>query len=91
MCFDQGEVLWRVMVCGQEKGGFLVLCRVLTGCRAPQNGKTPLMWAICNGFLQVVHELLACGADVEAKDEVRGGLPWLIGCVCRGRWRGGWV
>ena len=43
------------------------------GCRAPQFGKTPLMLATHRGKLEVARELISQGADIEAKDEVRGG------------------
>ena len=46
--------------------------RVLTGCRAPQDGWTPLMWAAHQGNLEVARELISKGADIEAKDKVRG-------------------
>ena len=46
--------------------------RVLTGCRAPQVGWTLLMWAAHRGNLEVARELISKGADIEAKNEVRG-------------------
>ena len=46
--------------------------RVLTGCRAPQDGWTPLMLAALHGNLEVARELISKGADIEAKDKVRG-------------------
>ena len=39
--------------------------------RAPQDGQTPLMRAAAGGRLEVVRELLAKGADIEAKSKVR--------------------
>ena len=42
------------------------------GCRAPQNGWTPLMWAAMKGKLEVARELISKGADIEAKNKVRG-------------------
>ena len=41
--------------------------------RAPQYGQTPLIWAAEKGILEVVRELIAKGADIEAKSEVREG------------------
>ena len=46
--------------------------RVLTGCRAPQYGRTPLMLAALEGQLEVARELISKGADIEAKNKVRG-------------------
>ena len=45
--------------------------RVLTGCRAPQDGWTPLMYAAHFGKLEVARELISKGADIEARDKVR--------------------
>ena len=45
-------------------------------CRAPQKGETPLHRASRKGHAAVVEQLLAAGADTEAKDVVskeRGG------------------
>ena len=41
-------------------------------CRAPQFRKTPLHHATSGGHAAVVEQLLAAGAAVDAKDEVRG-------------------
>ena len=41
-------------------------------CRVPQDGETPLHLAAHRGRVAVVEQLLAAGADVEAKDTVRG-------------------
>ena len=41
-------------------------------CPALQSGQTPLHRAAYSGHAAVVEQLLAVGADVEAKDEVRG-------------------
>ena len=56
-------------------------CRHLRGgraclpdrCRAPQRGWTPLHFAAMFGHATVAGQLLAAGADVEAKDTVMGG------------------
>ena len=41
-------------------------------CRAPQFGSTPLHDAAVRGHASVVEQLLAAGAAVDAKSEVRG-------------------
>ena len=41
-------------------------------CRAPQDGCTPLHFAVAEGHAAVVEQLLDAGADMEAKDKVRG-------------------
>ena len=41
-------------------------------CRAPQDGDTPLHIAALKGHATVVEQLLAAGADMEAKDVVSG-------------------
>jgi hypothetical protein len=41
-------------------------------CRAPQRGTTPLHRAAIEGHPAVVEQLLAAGAAVDAKDQVRG-------------------
>jgi len=41
-------------------------------CRAPQMGETPLYHAAIRGHAAVVEQLLAVGAAVDAKNEVRG-------------------
>jgi hypothetical protein len=57
-------------------------CELLTEMgRAPQYGNTPLILAAWNGRLEVVQELLAKGADIEAKNKVRGGGGSMIGAV----------
>ena len=51
--------------------------------RAPQDGKTPLFIAVREGRVELVEQLLAAGATVDAKDEVVGGGA-RIGKVLRG-------
>jgi len=41
-------------------------------CRAPQRGETPLHRAAEGGYPAAVEQLLAAGAAVDVKDEVRG-------------------
>ena len=41
-------------------------------CPAPQYGSTPLYFAAMKGYAEVVEQLVAAGADVGAKGEVRG-------------------
>ena len=48
-------------------------------CVRLQDNKTPLHWAAFKGYASIVTELIAAGANLEAKDKVRG-----VGCVCRG-------
>ena len=48
-------------------------------CRAPQNGYTPLYYAAIGGHSAVVEQLLAAGAAVDAKHEVREGVGVRIG------------
>ena len=52
--------------------------------RAPQDGWTPLIMAARYDKIKVVRELLAFGADVEAKDKVIGGngLFDAARCLC---------
>ena len=50
-------------------------------CRAPQDGHTPLHLAAMKGPASVVEQLLAAGADTEAKDSVSGELGG--GCQMR--------
>ena len=45
-------------------------------CRAPQDGDTPLHLAVEHG-LAVVEQLLAAGAAVDAKGNVRGDGVWI--------------
>jgi hypothetical protein len=40
-------------------------------CRAPQFGSTPLHYAAVRGHASVVEQLLAAGAGVDAKGQVR--------------------
>ena len=40
-------------------------------CPAPQSGRTPLHRAAVFGHAAVVEQLLAAGAETEAKDDVR--------------------
>ena len=49
-------------------------CRnqVLTRGHAPQNGLTPLHFAASFGHVEVARLLLKVGADINAKDPVRG-------------------
>ena len=47
-----------------------IACCELTGCRAAQDGTTPLIEASRKGQVGVVSELLGKGADIEAKDDV---------------------
>ena len=49
-------------------------CCLPEPCRAPQFGATPLHRAANGGHAAVVEQLLAAGAAVDAKDEVRGGV-----------------
>ena len=46
---------------------------LIESCRAPQHGLTPLHEASRTGDATVVEQLLAAGADKEAKDVVSGG------------------
>ena len=46
--------------------------RLVEACRAPQDGYTPLHFAAFKGHETVVKQLLAAGADTEAKDQVSG-------------------
>ena len=41
-------------------------------CRTPQDGWTPLHYAVRGGHAAVVGLLLAAGADMAAKDKVMG-------------------
>ena len=62
------------MALAGREGGRVMLWyvrRVLTGCRAPQEGETPLMLAAREGDLEVARELISKGADIEARDKVR--------------------
>ena len=43
---------------------------------ARQDGNTALIWAACNGHLEVVRVMLAAGVDKEAKEKVGG----IMGC-----------
>ena len=56
------------------------LC-LIERCRAAQNGYTPLHLAAVKGHAAVVEQLLAAGADTEAKDVVSG--EWAGGCQMR--------
>ena len=47
-----------------------IACCELTGCRAAQDGNTPLIYASWNGHVGVVSELLGKGANIEAKGDV---------------------
>ena len=48
------------------------------GCRAPQDGHTPLIKAAMEGEREVVGNLLGKGANIEAKDEVRRSMARLM-------------
>ena len=48
-------------------------------CHLPQGGHTPLLLAADGGHTAVVEQLLAAGAAVDAKDEVRRGVGGWIG------------
>ena len=54
--------------------------------RAPQDGQTPLNLAAGKGKWEVVRELIAKGADIEVKDQVREGgrlHDWCCAaCLC---------
>ena len=49
---------------GACDAGVCVSCA--DGCRAPQDGRTPLMLAALGGNLEVARELISKGADIEA-------------------------
>ena len=53
--------------CAEETWG-----RLPERCHAPQWGESPLHRAAQRGHAAVVEQLLAAGAAVEAKDQVRG-------------------
>ena len=55
--------------CEEETGGCLA-----ERCHSPQDGETPLHCFVQYGDAAVVEQLLAAGAAVDAKDEVRGGV-----------------
>ena len=77
------------MALAGQGGGVRCWCVCVScadGCRAPQYGNTPLIRAALNGRLGAVQELLAKGADIEAKNEVREGgrlHDWCFSvCLC---------
>ena len=74
-----------LLVLGRLAGGDCIDvcdCELLTEMgRALQNGWTPLLWAAEWGRSEVVQELLAKGADIEAKNKVREGGGCVIGAV----------
>jgi len=63
--------------CGAGVG--LLTC----GC-APQDGHTPLYWAVLLGHAEVVQALVRAGADTNEKDKVRSGGEGIVGAhtVC---------
>jgi hypothetical protein len=76
-----------LLVLGRLAGGDCIDvcdCELLTEMgRAPQYGQTPLLWAVGQGKTKVVRELLAKGADIEAKSNVREGGGCMIGAAPR--------
>ena len=84
---QEGQGMCVGLVLGRLAGGDCIDvcdCELLTEMgRAPQNGSTPLICAAFTGQSQVVQELLAKGADIEAKDKVRGGAGCMIGAALR--------
>ena len=67
MARGKGGWTWRLM---GEGCVLCIACCELTGCRAAQDGDTPLICASYNGQLEVVSFLLGKGANIEAKDKV---------------------
>ena len=55
-------------------------------CDCTQDDKTPLLFAVEEGQLEVVRLLLELGADKEAKDTVRS-PPFSAAARCVGAWR----
>jgi hypothetical protein len=75
----RGGWAWHFLV---EGGRVMLVCvSCADGCRAPQDGRTPLMCAARGGKLEVARELISKGADIEAKDRVRRG-DWAIDECC---------
>ena len=62
-----GRGCWRGCTHLRGEGGVLP-----ERCRAPQDGFTPLHWAAAGGHAAVVEQLLAAGAAMDAKDNVKG-------------------
>jgi hypothetical protein len=83
----RGEGMCVELVLGRLAGGDCIDvcdCELLTEMgRAPQYGQTPLLWAVGQGKTKVVRELLAKGADIEAKSNVREGGGCMIGAAPR--------
>jgi hypothetical protein len=52
--------------------GYRHFFRVYWICTVRQDKWTPLHWAARNGHKEIVVALLEGGADIEAKDDVRG-------------------
>ena len=72
MCGTEGVALagGDARTCAGEKGR-RAAC-LLERCRSPQDGSTPLHWAVHAGHAVVVEQLLTAGVFVEVRDKVRG-------------------